>query len=70
MRLNPGADLFTKVFNQEFFNTGKLPPNINEEIIINALIESACHCFGMEIEIKPLSPDEWEEIIRTYPRYD
>ena len=70
MRLNPDADLFTKVFNQEFFNTGKLPPNINEEIIINALIESACNCFGMEIEIKPLSPDEWEEIIRTYPRYD
>lgn len=70
MRLNPGADLFAKVFNQEFFNTGKLPTNINEEIIINALIESACNCFGMEIEIKPLSPDEWEEIIKTYARYD
>ncbi|MFM7408085.1 MAG: biotin/lipoate A/B protein ligase family protein [Cuspidothrix sp.] len=63
MRLNPDADLFTKVFNQEFFDTGKLPPNINQETIINALLESACNCFGIEIQIEPLSPEEWKEIM-------
>ncbi|MFM7365307.1 MAG: biotin/lipoate A/B protein ligase family protein [Cuspidothrix sp.] len=69
MRLNPHTDLFAKVFNQEFFPTEKFPPNINEETIINALIESACNCFEMEIEMKPLSIDEWEEIkLWTYPQ--
>jgi lipoate---protein ligase len=62
MRLNPDADLFTKVFNQEFFDSVKPPQTINQEIIINALIDAACNCFSMEIEVKSLSQDEWDEI--------
>jgi lipoate---protein ligase len=62
MRLNPDVDLFAKVFNQEFFSSGKFPQTINQETIINALIVAACDCFAMEIEVKPLSEDEWNAI--------
>ncbi|MTJ54205.1 lipoate--protein ligase family protein [Anabaena sp. UHCC 0253] len=63
MRLNPDPDLFEKVFNQEFFGSEKFPQTINQETIINALIAAACDCFAMEIEVKPLSEDEWDMIL-------
>lgn len=63
MRLNPDAELFAKVFNQEFFHPLQLPQTINQETIINALITAACDCFHMKIELKPLSADEWNLIL-------
>ena len=63
MRLNPDADLFAKVFNQESFCSAQFPETINQETIINALIASACDCFAMEIEVIPLSEDEWDVIL-------
>jgi lipoate-protein ligase A len=63
MRLNPDADLFAKVFNQEFFHPIQFPETINQEIIIKALIAAACNCFAMEIEVIPLSQDEWNLIL-------
>jgi lipoate---protein ligase len=62
IRLNPDADLFTKVFNQESFSSVRFPESINQETITNALIAAACDCFSMEIEVKPLSEDEWYSI--------
>ena len=63
MRLNPDADLFAKVFNQEFFSPIQFPETINQETIIKALIAAACDCFAMEIEVIPLSQDEWNLIL-------
>ena len=63
MRLNPDPELFAKVFNQEFFHPIQFPETINQEIIIKALIAAACNCFAMEIEVIPLSQDEWNLIL-------
>jgi lipoate-protein ligase A len=63
MRLNPDADLFAKVFNQEFFSPIQFPETINQETIIKALIAAACDCFAMEIEVIPLSENEWNLIL-------
>ncbi|MFM6246512.1 MAG: lipoate--protein ligase family protein, partial [Dolichospermum sp.] len=61
--LNPDVDLFLKVFNQEFFHPIQLPKSINQETIMKALIAAACDCFAMEIEVIPLSEDEWNLIL-------
>ena len=63
MRLNPDADLFAKVFNQESFSSVQFPETINQETIIHALIAAACDCFAMEIAVIPLSEDEWDAIL-------
>ena len=63
MRLNPDPELFGKVFNQEFFSPIQFPETINQEKIIKALIAAACDCFAMEIEVIPLSQDEWNLIL-------
>jgi lipoate-protein ligase A len=63
MRLNPDPELFGKVFNQEFFHPIQFPETINQEKIIKALIAAACDCFAMEIEVIPLSQDEWNLIL-------
>ncbi len=62
MQLNLDADLFTKVFNQELFNSVEFTQSINQETIINALIAAACDCFSMKIEVIPLSENEWDQI--------
>jgi lipoate-protein ligase A len=63
IRLNPDGDLFIKVFNQEFFHPFQFPESINQDTIIKALIAAACDCFAMEIEVIPLSEDEWNLIL-------
>ncbi|MGB3422801.1 MAG: biotin/lipoate A/B protein ligase family protein [Dolichospermum sp.] len=63
IRLNPDGDLFVKVFNQEFFDFIQFPESINQETIIKALIAAACDCFAMEIEVIPLSENEWNLIL-------
>ncbi|MFN5593475.1 MAG: lipoate--protein ligase family protein, partial [Aphanizomenon sp.] len=63
IRLNPDVDLFIKVFNQEFFDPIQFPESINQETIIKALIAAACDCFAMEIEVIPLSENEWNLIL-------
>ncbi len=63
IRLNPDAELFRQVFGVDLGSNLDLPENLDQEKIINALITSACECFGMEIKVQPLSRTEWEEII-------
>ena len=63
MRLKPDADLFAQVFGAESFINAQLPQSLSVEKIINALIAAASDCFAMEIEVKPLSQSEWNEIL-------
>ncbi|MBD2386508.1 lipoate--protein ligase family protein [Cylindrospermum sp. FACHB-282] len=63
IQLNPDADLFRQVFGTESFTTAQLPPNLDRDTAMNALIAAACDRFTMQIEVQPLSPSEWEAII-------
>ncbi|MBH8551919.1 lipoate--protein ligase family protein [Nostocaceae cyanobacterium CENA357] len=62
IRLNQDAELFAQVFGAEHSTTVQLPQNFKVENIIAALIAAACDCFGMEIEVQPLSQSEWQAI--------
>jgi lipoate-protein ligase A len=64
MQLNPNIELFQQVFGFESF-TPPLLPDLDTENIINALISAASYCFNMRVEVQPLSPGEWEEILST-----
>lgn len=61
--LHPDADLFEQVFGKDTFRPVKLPENLDQEIIINALINAACDSFNMQVEVQPLSEIEWDEIL-------
>ncbi|QXE24593.1 biotin/lipoate A/B protein ligase [Richelia sinica FACHB-800] len=63
MRLQPDADLFRQVFNTESFHPVQLPQNLNQEIIINALIAAACECFDIQLKLQPLTEGEWQAIM-------
>ncbi|AUB35828.1 lplA, lipoate---protein ligase [Nostoc flagelliforme CCNUN1] len=63
IRLKPDAELFDQVFGAESFTTLQLPQNLSVENMIAALVAAASNCFDMQIELKPLSPSEWEEIL-------
>ncbi|WP_084786473.1 lipoate--protein ligase family protein [Mastigocladopsis repens] len=63
IRLQPDAELFTQVFDGESFTPVQLPQNLDIENIMTALIAAAEDCFGMQIEVQPLSQDEWEAIL-------
>ena len=63
IRLQPDAELFHKVFGAESFTTLQLTQNLSVEKIIAALVAAASNCFDMQIELKPLSPSEWEAIL-------
>jgi lipoate-protein ligase A len=62
--LKPDADLFEQVFGKDAFTFAKLPENLDQETIINALVVAACDSFNMQVEIQPLSDAEWEDILR------
>jgi lipoate-protein ligase A len=61
--LNPDADLFEQVFGKGTFTAVKLPESLDQETIINALIDAACNIFSMQVELKPFSDNEWEDIL-------
>jgi lipoate---protein ligase len=63
IRLQPDAELFTQAFGAESFTTVQLPQNLSVEKIIADLVAAASDCFDMQIEVKPLSPFEWQEIL-------
>jgi lipoate---protein ligase len=63
IRLQPDAELFAQVFGAESFTTVQLPQNLSVEKIIADLVTAASDCFGMQIELQPLSPFEWQEIL-------
>ncbi|MEH1835591.1 MAG: biotin/lipoate A/B protein ligase family protein [Nostoc sp.] len=63
MRLQPDAELFDQVFGAESFRNVQLPQSLSVENIIAALVAAASNCFDMQIEVKPFSQSEWEEIL-------
>jgi lipoate---protein ligase len=63
IRLQPDAELFAQVFGAESFTTVQLHQNLSVEKIIADLVAAASDCFDMQIELQPLSPFEWQEIL-------
>ncbi len=64
MRLKPDAELFKKVFGEEYFDKVAIAEDLTIETIIAFLIDAAKDCFGVKFEEKALSDCEWEEILR------
>jgi lipoate---protein ligase len=65
MRLQPDFDLFSQVFGEQLIPV-KLPlsEGVNDAIktVIEALSVAACRCFEIELNVQPLSEEEWLEI--------
>ena len=68
IRLEPDAALFNQVFGGESLNSFQLPIAQRGEALIQmvseALIAAAVSCFGIVLDVQPLSPSEWEAILR------
>ncbi len=69
MRLQPDFDLFSQVFGDELLPL-QLPlldiGNDLIETVVEALTAAACRCFEIDLEVQPLSEQEWLEI-RSIP---
>ena len=63
MGLSRDNNLFTQVFGMEPTSDIKLPQHLTIEKIVNALTKAAQDCFAMQIDFKPLSPEEWKQIL-------
>lgn len=67
IRLEPDAALFNQVFSGESLNSFQLPIAQRGEALIQtvseALIAAAVSCFGIVLDVQPLSPSEWEAIL-------
>jgi lipoate---protein ligase len=63
MRLQQDAELFAEVFGAESFTNVQLPRNLGIEKIIEALIKAAINCFDIQLEMQPLSEEEWKAIL-------
>ena len=65
MRLQPDVGLFSQVFGEELIPV-KLPVlEVENDLIvtvIDALSAAACRCFEIDLEVRPLSEEEWVEI--------
>ena len=57
--------LFSQVFGMEPVNSIQLPQHLTITKVTDALIAAAQDCFTMQVEVKSLSPEEWEEILRS-----
>ena len=69
MRLQPDFDLFSQVFEEELIPL-KLPlsgvGNDLIETVVEVLSAAACRCFEIDLNVQPLSEQEWLEI-RSIP---
>ena len=63
IRLQPDAKLFAEVFGTESFTSVQLPQSLSIEKIIAALIAAATDCFKIQVELQPLTENEWDEIL-------
>mgnify|MGYP003493195418 CR=1 FL=1 len=65
MRLQPDFDLFFQVFGEQLIPMIlPLSQGVNDSIetVIEALSAAACHCFEIDLNVQPLSEEEWVEI--------
>ncbi len=69
IRLQPNFDLFSQVFGEELIPL-KLPLSVvgNDliETVVDVLKVAACRCFEVDLNVQPLSDEEWLEI-RSIP---
>ncbi len=63
MRLKPDAELFKKVFGEEFLDKVVFGGDLGIERIIAVLVDAAKNCFGVDFQERALSDDEWEDIL-------
>jgi lipoate---protein ligase len=74
MRLQPDFDLFSQVFGEQLIPV-KLPlSEVGNDLIqtaIEALSAAACRCFEIELNVQPLSEEEWLKIrqLTSYIRF-
>lgn len=65
MRLQPDVSLFYQVFGEELIHV-KLPLSEGGDdlivTVIDALSAAACRCFAIDLEVRPLSDEEWQDI--------
>jgi lipoate---protein ligase len=65
MRLQPDVDLFYQVFGEKLVPVN-LPFSAEGkdviEIAIEALTAAACRCFEIDLEVRALSEEEWQDI--------
>ncbi|MCW6051089.1 lipoate--protein ligase family protein [Lyngbya sp. CCAP 1446/10] len=65
MRLRSDIGLFSQVFGEELIPV-KLPlfqgGDDSIPTIIDVLSAAACRCFGIDLEVRPLSEEEWQDI--------
>ena len=73
IRLEPDAELFNQVFGADSFSPIQLPiaqrGEALSQTVSEALIAAANCCFGVQLAVQPLSPFEWEAILRQ-PRLE
>lgn len=66
MRLQPDVSLFSQVFGEQLIPVNLPLSEVGNNAIatvIEALSAAACRCFGIDLEVQPLSDREWREIL-------
>ncbi|NER21904.1 MAG: lipoate--protein ligase family protein [Symploca sp. SIO1C2] len=66
IRLEPDAELFTQVFGEAVLPIN-LPFTLQgnrliHTVVVDALTKAAADCFGVELELQPLSGEEWQRL--------
>ncbi len=70
MQLNPDPELWTQVFGKKSALSlqrplqGSLRNQLDLEQITATLASAASHCFEAEVVVQPLSPSEWQAVLR------
>ncbi|MBE9096842.1 biotin/lipoate A/B protein ligase family protein [Tychonema sp. LEGE 07203] len=67
MRLQPDVSLFDRVFDEKLIPV-KLPLSQTGDDLIATVIDilsaAACRCFEIDLEVQPLSEEEWQDILK------
>ncbi|MEG3844299.1 biotin/lipoate A/B protein ligase family protein [Microcoleus sp. herbarium14] len=65
MRLQPDVSLFYQVFGEELIPVNLPLSEVGDDAIatvIDVLSAAACRCFGIDLEVRSLSDEEWQAI--------
>ncbi len=65
MRLQPDFDLFYQVFGDQLIPVNLPLSGVGNDLIetvVDVLKAAACRCFEIDLEVQPLSDEEWLEI--------
>ena len=65
MRLQPDFDLFYQVFGEELIPVNLPRSGVRNDLIetvVEVLTAAACRCFEIDLNVQPLSDEEWLEI--------